>query len=74
MTKLLEEAIRRVSQMPESMQDHIGAAMLEKLDSDLAWEEALVRPESLRLLDNWASEALADLREGRTKSLDLGEM
>lgn len=70
MTKILEEAIRRVSQLPERMQDHIGAAMLEEIDRGIAWDETLSGPKSLRLLSEWGAEALRDLDEARTEPVD----
>ncbi|MBI4545338.1 MAG: hypothetical protein HY703_09095 [Gemmatimonadetes bacterium] len=70
MTRLLEEAIRRASRPPADLQDHIGAAILAEMEADLAWEATLASPESLQLLDEWAAEALADLKAGRTEPLD----
>ncbi|MBI4544004.1 MAG: hypothetical protein HY703_02275 [Gemmatimonadetes bacterium] len=70
MTKLLEEAIRKASQLPPDMQDRIGAAILAEMEPDLAWEATLARTESLEVLDQWAAEALANLQAGRTEPLD----
>ncbi len=70
MTKLLEEVIRKASALPQERQDHYAAVLLEKMDQDELWESTLHSPKSLDLLDEWAAEALADRRAGRSEPLD----
>lgn len=70
MNKLLEEAIRKASALPPERQNHYGAVLLERIDQDEQWEATLHTPESLDLLDEWAAEALADRRAGRSQPLD----
>lgn len=70
MSKLLEEAIRKASALPAPRQDHYGAVLLERIDQDEQWEATLHSAESLELLDEWAAEALADRRAGRSQPLD----
>ena len=70
MSKLLQEAIRKATALPPERQDHYAAVLLERIDQDEQWEATLHSPESLDLLDEWAAEALADRRAGRTQPLD----
>ena len=70
MSKLLEEAIRKASTLPPERQDHYAAVLLERMDQDEQWEATLHTRESLDLLDEWAAEALADRRAGRSQPLD----
>ncbi len=70
MSKLLNEAIRKATSLPPERQDHYAAVLLERIDQDEQWETTLHSPESLDLLDEWAAEALADRRAGRSQPLD----
>lgn len=69
-SKLLEEAMRKASALPPERQDHYAAVLLERMDQDEQWEATLHRQESLDLLDEWAAEAIADRRAGRSRPLD----
>jgi hypothetical protein len=70
LTKLLEEVIRKASTLPQERQNHYAAVLLEKMDQDEQWEATLHSQKSLDLLDEWAAEALADRRAGRSEPLD----
>lgn len=74
MTKLLEEALKRIASLPENKQNHIAATLLAELEADERWEATLSSSGSLELLDEWAEEALRDLEEGRTEAIKPGEM
>lgn len=57
MTKLLQQAVGRVSQLPEVDQDAIAQRMLDELESDVRWSKLVESsPESLsKLADRaWA--------------------
>lgn len=57
MTKLLEQAVARARELPESDQDAIAQIVLDELESERRWESLLARsPEKLRRLadDAWA--------------------
>lgn len=68
MTKLLEKAFAKASELPEEDQDSVATLLLAELESDRRWKEAFVnsRPELAALAD----EALAEFKEGRTKPLE----
>ncbi len=64
MTKLLEEAIKKVKQMPESEQDNIAAMILD----EVAWDATLENTkDKISIL---AKKALKDHAEGNTTDLD----
>lgn len=69
MSELLDEVIRTVRALPPERRDHYAALLLETLEQDEKWETTLRLPESLDLLDEWAAEALADRRAGRSQPL-----
>lgn len=68
MTKSLQEAFERASQLPPDEQEAFGAWMLHELDSEQRWDELFNR--SPDLLSKLADEALAEHRAGKTKPLD----
>ena len=58
MSQLLDKAIARVKQLPESQQDEIAAMILEELEDDARWDAAFSK--SPDLLAKLATEALAE--------------
>jgi DNA phosphorothioation-dependent restriction protein DptG len=69
MTKLLEQAFEEAKQLPEAKQDELAERLLIALDEE-RWDELFACPESHRLLEQLADEALEDLSAGRTTELD----
>ena len=59
---------------PPERQDHYAAVLLERMDEDEKWETTLHSQASLDLLDEWAAEALADRRAGRSQPLDPDDL
>jgi len=68
MTKLLEQAIARVKQLPETEQDVIAALILEELEDEAHWEKVLAK--SHDVLAELAVGALAEDQAGKTQELD----
>ena len=51
MTSLLEKALERVRQLPETEQDRVAAMILEDLEEENRWDETFSRsPETLAKL------------------------
>lgn len=68
MTKLLEEAMRKVASLPREEQDAIASQIIETLQDEAAWKATLARsPDKLRRL---ADEAQQEHRRGETRPLD----
>jgi hypothetical protein len=68
MTKLLEKALRKVSDLPKEEQDAIASQILAELDDEAAWAKRFAdKAGKLRRL---ADEALAEHRQGKTRPLD----
>ena len=65
MTKLLEQAFARASELPQEEQDRFARFLLAQLESERQWTELFSRPESEDLLEKLADEALEEHREGR---------
>lgn len=69
MTRLLEQAFKVVSRLPETDQDALAQLLLDELRSEKTWEELLTESEDV--LQTLADEALAEKRQGKTVPLDL---
>ena len=68
MTKLLEQAIAKVMQLPETEQDAIAAFILEELEDEARWDRAF--SQSQDMLVKLAAEALAEDQAGKSQELD----
>ena len=69
MGKLLERAIEEAHKLSDTEQEAVGAWLLAEIESERQWDELFSRPPS-RELERLATEALEDLRAGRTSPLD----
>jgi hypothetical protein len=69
MTILLEKVIDRVSVLPAKKQNAIAHLLLAEMDAEAQWDESFKssQPELSKL----ASDALAEHRRGKTRSMDL---
>jgi hypothetical protein len=68
MTRLLEEAFARVSELPEDAQDDVARWLLSELESEQRW--ATLLESSSGALTQLADEALAERERGETQELD----
>jgi hypothetical protein len=69
MTNLLQRAFDEASKLPEHEQDALAKSLLQDLDSERNWTNALSGSE-LDKLTPLAESALQEHREGRTERLD----
>lgn len=68
MTELLEQAVEKAKNLPDTEQDAIASIILEELEDEAKWERRFsVSKDSLAKL---ASEAMEEDRRGETKELD----
>jgi len=67
MTKLLERAFKKASQLPEVEQNALAKWVIEEIESDSKWEKAFSGSEDI--LDKLSDEALAAHKDGKTKQL-----
>ena len=69
MTILLEKAIDRVSELPAKKQNAIAHLLLAEMEAEAQWDKSFKssQPELAKL----ASDALAEHRRGKTRSMDL---
>ena len=68
MSKLLEEAMAKLTELSEEDQDSIASWLLEELESETRWEALL--SESGTALGRLGDQALAEHESGFTKELD----
>ena len=71
MTKLLEKAIKEVSQLPEDEQDTVAALILTEMASEERWTKAFGK--SQVSLAKLAEEAIREFRSGQTKPLSFND-
>lgn len=65
MTNLLDEAVKQISQLPDTEQDEIAKMILD----ELTWKKSF--SSSQRQLGILADEALQELKEGKTAPLEF---
>jgi hypothetical protein len=68
MTKLLEQAIAKIKNLPDNEQDTIAAIILEELEDEMKWEQAFSNSQDL--LASLAAEAIQEYQGGETQELD----
>jgi hypothetical protein len=71
MSQLMEQAFQKAMQLPEGDQDAIASIILQEIESEQRWGELFAHPKSADLLSGMADEALADVRTGRARKLEL---
>jgi len=72
MTKLLEQAFKEASRLPEVEQNALAKWVLEELEAERKWEEIFAGSEDI--LDRLADEALAAHKNGEIKPLDVEKL
>jgi len=68
MTELLRKAFEKASELPDAEQDALASVLLQELEGETKWEEALAV--SQEQLAAFADAALAEHRAGKTQPLD----
>ncbi|HET7100092.1 MAG TPA: hypothetical protein VFJ52_02995 [Terriglobia bacterium] len=68
MSKLLEKALEKISDLPQEEQDAIASQILAELEDEAAWAKRFA--DSSERLRRLAGEALAEHHEGKTRLLD----
>jgi len=72
MSQLLEHAVAEARKLPAAEQDAIAALILEEIEDDRLWEQALARsPEKLAAL---ATRAEEQVRTGRCRAAGFDEL
>ena len=72
MTKLLEQAIERLRQMPEDRQDLLAKFMLHEIEADEQWTRSTAA--NAGKLRGLVDEVLEADRRGECKALDVDEL
>jgi len=72
MTKLLEKAFEEASKLLKVEQNILARRLLQELESEKRWENALSASEDV--LEAMADEALAEHARGKTSRLDVNKL
>ena len=72
MTKLLEQAVAKVKELPETEQDAIAQIVMDEIESEQRWDELFAKsPDKLRKL---ADRAWSEHEAGGSQELDLDRL
>ena len=74
MTKLLKEALAKLSKLSPERQDELAALLLAEMEDEARWDKSFA--ESQDALEKLADEALEEHKRGETRPFDetlLGE-
>ena len=74
MSQLMEHAFLKARQLSEQDQDALASIILQEIESEQRWDELFARPESVELLSRMADEAIAEIKAGRARKLDVNEL
>ena len=72
MTKLLSDAFKKASQLPENLQDELARILLDELAWEARWDKTLAQPSDR--LDRMADDAIKDYRQGRTREMGFDQL
>lgn len=72
MTRLLEKAFEKASELPEDEQDDFAAFILEELQAERRWEQAF--QDSQDELAQLAKDALTEHQSGTSDKLDPSQL
>jgi hypothetical protein len=72
MTTLLEQAIDKLRELPNSEQDAMAAIILDELADEDRWDAAFARSQDR--LAEIAEQVRADVRAGRTRDIGIDEL
>jgi uncharacterized alpha-E superfamily protein len=72
MTRLLEKAFKKASELPDVEQNALAKWLLEELEAERKWERLFAESEDV--LDRLADEALEAHKQGKTKPLDIEKL
>ena len=68
MTKLLKEAMKRVSDLPDDEQDAVASIILEEVEDEVRWRAIFAKSQDV--LARLANEARAEIARGDVSSFD----
>lgn len=72
MTRLLEKAFARASELPDEDQDALAKRLLAEIESEKRWDELFAQSQDE--LGRLADKALAEHRRGETQRLDPSDL
>ena len=72
MTKLLQKAFDRASELPEELQDQLAREVLEEIESELQWDSDFEKSQSQ--LHQLGKKAIEDLKQGRGENKGFDEL
>ena len=65
MSKLIDQALAELKELPEDTQEAIAFDILEMIESERRWDKLFADPRSEKLFEKMAKEVQADIAAGR---------
>ncbi|MEW6138234.1 MAG: hypothetical protein AB1733_08380 [Thermodesulfobacteriota bacterium] len=72
MTKLLAQAFKKASELPDELQDQLAQELLEEIEWESRWDSTL--DGSQETLERLAKKALREYRSGKTKEMGFDDL
>lgn len=72
MTQLLDNAFKKVSELPEAEQDTFARFILDEIESEQKWESSFLKSEDM--LASMSDEALNDFQNKKSEKLDIDKL
>ncbi|MHC4887107.1 MAG: hypothetical protein ACYTGH_18675 [Planctomycetota bacterium] len=72
MTKLLEQAFQKASELPDSVQDLLAQEVMDEILWEMKWDKELESKSPM--LQNMAQKALEDYKNGKTESKGFDQL
>ena len=69
MTNILQQALTKLSQLPENQQEAIAYLILAEIEDEKKWAENFANSQDQ--LTQLADEAIAEFKQGKTKPLNF---
>lgn len=71
LTQLLEKAFHEAAKLPAKEQDALAERILAEIEAEKRWDELMAGSQDL--LEQWAKDALAEHRAGKTIPVDRAD-
>ena len=72
MTRLLTQAFKKASELPDDIQDQLAEELLEEIEWESRWDDTLAR--SQEKLDELAGKAEREYHAGKTQEIGFDEL
>lgn len=73
MTNLMAEALKKVQDLPDYLQDEIAEQLIEDIENEMRWQKTLSEPVSPKI-EEMAIKALKNAKSGKSKVMGFDDL